>query len=113
MKFVLHILNSVTYNFGFVGFNDFMGSLLRSDNVLLKASIAGGLSLSAHFFEVYMGLKMASMMAFSALISLELITGVMSSQNRGVKLSSRKFSRFGLKILVWLIQFTRFESLTR
>jgi phage-related holin len=36
---------------------------------------------------------------------LELITGLLAARYKGQRWSSRKFSRFGLKILVWLCLF--------
>lgn len=92
------IINYVVTNFGFKDQNEFLSSLLHQKILLLTLPFAG---ISA-FIETMFGLQTITLLAFVLLITLELITGLVGSTVKGVKIESGKFSRFGLKIFVWL-----------
>jgi len=93
-----NFFNYIVTNFGFSNCSDFYGSILHPNFMLFTLPIAGLSSL----FEKYFGLEHLTIISFVVLIFLELITGLLSSKVRGVKIESKKFGRFGLKILVWL-----------
>lgn len=95
MKSFLHY---IVTNFGFDGINDFSTSIIHKNLLLGMISLAG---VSA-IFENYLGLYNLTILSFVVLVMLELITGVLASKIKGIPIVSRKFGRFGLKILVWL-----------
>jgi len=97
MKF----LDYLCYNFGYENFSDFSGSFIHSKLFILTLPLTGlGVVL-----EYYLGFNMLTLMAFGVLIFLELLTGLISSRIKGAKIQSRKFSRFGLKLFVWVTLF--------
>lgn len=85
-------------NFGFEDVSDFNSSLLHTKMMMLTIPLAG---LSA-FVEHYFGLQSLTIIAFIVLITLELLTGLTAAKISGKIIESKKFSRFGLKIFVWL-----------
>jgi len=99
------ILNTICYNFGFDDFKALTCSLVHKEFALLSIISATTLSSIGYFFEERTGLTSGALVAFSALVGLELLTGLLASKKRGIKIESRKFSRFGLKLLVWLVLF--------
>jgi hypothetical protein len=52
--------------------------------------------------ETVFGLQGLTVLAFVVLVVLELLTGLIASRMRGEPIVSKKFGRFGLKMLVWL-----------
>ena len=93
-----NFFNYIVTNFGFSNCSDFYGSILHPNFMLITLPITG---LSAAL-EKYFGLEHLTIISFTLLIFLELITGLISSKVRNVKIESKKFGRFGLKVLVWL-----------
>ena len=92
-----NILNYIVTNFGFSNCSDFSNSFLHSNLLMITIPLAG---ISVQL-EKFFGLEWLTMLSFSLLIVLELITGLLSSKIRKVKIESKKFGRFGLKVLVW------------
>jgi hypothetical protein len=90
--------NYVVSNFGFEDASDFTTSLLHSKLMLLTLPIAGVSSVIERSF----GLQSLTILAFVLLVTLELITGLIAAKVSKVKIESRKFGRFGLKIFIWL-----------
>jgi hypothetical protein len=93
-----NFLNYIVNNFGFTNCSDFHDSIIHSNLITLTLPLVGISSI----FEKYFGLEHLTIISFGVLIFLELLTGLLSSKVRGVKIESKKFSRFGLKVLVWL-----------
>lgn len=93
-KFLNHFVGC----FGFSCTSDFNGSLVHSNLLMITLPIAA----ISSFVEEIMGLHSLTILAFVLLVILELITGIAASKNRGEKIVSHKFSRFGLKVFVWL-----------
>lgn len=93
-KFLNHFVNS----FGFSCTNDFSGSIVHANLLSITLPLAG---ISA-ILESLMGLHSLTIIAFVVLVILELITGIAASRSRGEKIVSHKFSRFGLKVFVWM-----------
>lgn len=93
-----NFFNYIVTNFGFSNCSDFFNSIIHPNFILLTLPITG---ISA-ILEKYFGLEHLTLISFAILIFLELLTGLISSKVRNVKIESKKFSRFGLKVLVWL-----------
>lgn len=92
------LLNYLVSNFGFDHISDFNTSIIHSKLLMLTlpvAAISGAV-------EKFMGLHGLTVISFVLLVILELITGITASKSRGEKIESHKFSRFGLKIFVWM-----------
>jgi phage-related holin len=85
--------------FGFTGVEDFFSSLVHTK--LLLFTLPSALILFG-FIEKWLGITSAIFIAFGVMAALELITGLWGSRAIGKKFSSKKFSRFGLKALVWM-----------
>lgn len=103
MKKILNAISDfadfITNNFGFSDFHDFFNSLVHTKLLLftfpLSIAIFG-------LVEKWLGLSSAIFVSFGVTAGVELITGLVGARAQKKKLSSRKFSRFGLKILVWM-----------
>ena len=91
-------LNHFVSCFGFNCTTDFNSSFVHSNLLMITIPFAAISSV----VEQMMGLHSLTIVAFGLLVILELITGIAASKNRGEKIVSHKFSRFGLKVFVWL-----------
>lgn len=63
------------------------------------------------FIQSYFGLHAITLMSFILLITLELFTGIRASRSRGIPLQSKKFSRFGFKLGIWVTLFFILNSM--
>lgn len=90
--------NYIVTNFGFSCTNDFNGSIVHTKLLAITIPVAGISSI----VENVMGLHGLTVLAFVSLVILELITGLAASKSRGESIQSHKFSRFGLKVFVWM-----------
>lgn len=90
--------DQATMHFGFNDFSDFYHSIIHQN--LLGITIP--LAAVSGLMETFLGLKFFTLIAFVALTILELITGLILSKKEKRRITSRRFSRFGLKLLVWL-----------
>lgn len=95
---IKNFFNYVVTNFGFEDLSDFSSSLLHSKLMLFTLPLAGLSSI----IENYFGLQSLTIFAFVLLVTLELITGLTATKISKIKIESKKFGRFGLKVLVWL-----------
>lgn len=93
-KFFNHLVS----NFGFNCTSDFTDSIIHFKLLAFTVPLAGLSSL----IEVYFGFRHLTILAFVILVTLELITGLVASKIKGIKIVSHKFSRFGFKVFVWL-----------
>ena len=91
-------LNYIVTNFGFTCTSDFGSSLIHKNWVLGLIPLAGLSSV----IETMFGLQGLTVLAFVVLVILELLTGLIASKVKGDPIVSKKFGRFGLKMLVWL-----------
>jgi hypothetical protein len=92
------ILNYIVTNFGFIDLSDFGTSLIHKNWMLGLIPLAGISSV----IETAFGLQGLTILAFVTLVILELLTGLVASKVKGDPIVSKKFGRFGLKMLVWL-----------
>lgn len=93
-----NILNLIVSNFGFKNYNDFLNSMIHFN--LLKITIP--IALISTMIENAFGLNFITIIAFILLLLVELTTGILASNKRGIKIESKKFGRFGFKLFVWL-----------
>lgn len=84
--------------FGYSCTNEFNDSIVHANMLTLTIPVA----MISSFIETVMGLHGLTVLAFVVLVMLELITGIAASKSRGEKIVSHKFSRFGLKVFVWI-----------
>ena len=92
------ILTYIVTNFGFMDLSDFSTSLVHRNWMLGLIPLAGISSV----IETTFGLQGLTILAFVTLVILELLTGLIASKVKGEPIISKKFGRFGLKMLVWL-----------
>lgn len=95
------LFNLLVTNFGFDNTTDFGNSLIHTKLLMVTIPIATMIGVLSSV-ETLVGLKLLTIISFIILILLELLTGIIASRVKKIPLSSKKFSRFGLKILVWL-----------
>jgi len=91
-------LNHFVHSFGFSCTNDFNDSIIHTKLLTFTIPMAGFLTI----IESLMGLQILTIISFVVLVILELVTGISASLSRGEKIESHKFSRFGLKVFVWM-----------
>lgn len=102
IKFIQIKLDEFVSHFGFENISDFFNSLVHP-KLLLFTLPTTILSFSLFsFIEKWFGLSYMVFVAFIVALILELITGLAASIKKGVKISSTRFSRFGLKVMVWM-----------
>lgn len=95
------LIDSFVFNFGFNDVNELMGSMIHSKLLVFTFSIGA----FGAVVEKYFGLMPVTLFAFGLLLFLELISGLWASRVKGLKIESRKFSRFGLKFFIWTLVF--------
>jgi len=93
------LLHQIVNNFGFKCVSDFGNSIVHSKFLVLTLPLAALSSM----VQTLLGLHVLTIISFVVLVVLELITGLLASKVRGEKIVSRKFSRFGLKVFVWIL----------
>lgn len=101
----------LAYEFGFKNFIDFMDSLIHVKLFLFTIPAAISIAGIVTWLENNLGMQSMTMAALLALLILELITGLWGAKAKKVKIESRKFARFGLKIIVWFTLFFIVNSL--
>ena len=106
-NFLSNALETVVTNFGFRSTSDFVGSIIHVKLMMVTLPIA----LLSSVIENYFGLHAITMIAFITLITMELITGIAASRARGIPLQSKRFSRFGFKLGIWMTIFFILQSM--
>jgi len=84
--------------FGFKDSHQFYNSLLRPK--LLSSTVP--IATIGGFIERLFGLEPIILIAFVALLTLELITGISASKIEGQKITSKRMKAFLLMFFVWL-----------
>ena len=92
------LLNNIVENFGFTCIKDFTNSIVHTKLLSVTIPIAGISSM----LQTLLGLQSFTIISFVVLVVLELVTGLNAAKIKGVKIESKKFSRFGLKVFVWM-----------
>lgn len=100
-NFLNGLLDKVVTNFGFDSNHDFSSSMMHANLLFFTIPVA----FISSFIENYFGLQAVTLIAFVTLIALELITGISSSRVRKIPLQSKRFSRFGFKLVIWFLIF--------
>lgn len=93
------LLNDIVDMFGFDSFNDFANSMIHID--LLKITIPFGGMIA--LFSNITGFEEMTTTAFLVMVVFELVSGFLASKVEGKEIQSRKLSRFGFKLLTWLV----------
>jgi hypothetical protein len=102
INFIQTKLDEFVSHFGFENMSDFVNSLVHPKLLLFTLpTTLLGFSLFS-FIEKWFGLSYMVFVAFIVVLFLELVSGLAASLIKGVKISSTRFSRFGLKVLVWM-----------
>lgn len=95
---IKNFCNYVVTNFGFKNLNEFYSSTIHTQLTILTIPI----SLIGSIIEDNTGLSYITLISFGVLILMEFLTGIYASKIKNIPIESRRFSRFGLKLLVWL-----------
>lgn len=95
---IKNFINYVVINFGYHGVEDFYSSTIHHNLTILTIPIA----LCAAVVEHLTGLHYLTLVSFGVLILMEFITGISASKIKNIPIESKRFSRFGLKLLVWV-----------
>lgn len=106
------VLNTLAYEFGFTNFSDFVDSLIHTKLMAFTIPLAFSIAGVVTFLENNLGMQVMTMTALLALLVLELVTGLWGAKASKTKIESRKFARFGLKVIVWFTLFFIMNSLT-
>lgn len=85
---------------------DSMFPSYAKNTTVLLVSIAGVYPM----LEMFFGLKGLTIIAFAAMLSIELISGIMASKLSGKVLDSKRVPRFIFKLFLWLCCFFIVES---
>lgn len=83
--------------FGYENINDLGSSMFNKKLLFILIPAAGILP----FIEDILGIQFLTVFAFLLAMFLEVATGMGASFKEGKQITSRKFSRFGLKAFIW------------
>ena len=95
---IKNFCNYIVTNFGFNGVEDFYSSTIHHNFTILTIPIA----LISSIIQNVTGLQYLTLLSFAVLILMEFITGIYASKIKNLPIESRRFSRFGLKLMVWI-----------
>lgn len=95
---IKNFFNYIVVNFGFNGINDFYSSTIHHNLTILTIPV----TIVFSFIENLMGLQYLTLVSFGVLVLMEFITGISASKVKNIPIESKKFARFGLKLLVWI-----------
>jgi len=103
---MLRFFDSIMQDFGFANVNEFVSSMLKHDKIAtlnVNGKILSGIYLTAStFIYHFLGLTFETFVVLLMIFVIELITGIWGSNTLGIKITSKKLSRFGLKVCVWI-----------
>lgn len=95
---IKNFFNYIVVNFGFTSINDFYSSTIHHNLMVLTIPT----TIIISFIENLMGLQYLTLVSFGVLILMEFITGIAASKTKNIPIESKKFGRFGLKLMVWI-----------
>ena len=91
--------NNEMINFGFCSWDSLVQSLVRPEmakvNLILSATVG--------VCELVFGIKPIVLLAFVALLTLELFSGIMASLMEKRRITSRRLRSFGVMMVIWLL----------
>lgn len=93
------LLNDFVDMFGFDSFNDFTSSMIHFNLLKITIPFGGVIALFSHIT----GFEEMTTTAFLVMVVFELVSGLLASKVEGKEIQSRKLSRFGFKLLTWLV----------
>lgn len=96
---IKNILNYIVVNFGFSGVDEFYSSTVHYRLMVFTIPF----SLLTSMIEMYTGLGYLTLVSFAVLVLMEFLTGIYASKIKNIPIESKRFSRFGLKLLVWIL----------
>lgn len=85
--------------FGFINFEKFIDSLMRPKLMPLTIPLA----MIGKYIEYLFGLREVVFIAFGAMLTLELASGIGASWIEGNKISSKRSKSFLMMLFVWLV----------
>ena len=89
--------NYIAINFGYSNSLDFMNSLIHFN--LLPLTIPTAITTAT--FSYLFGISFFSGIMIILMLVVELLSGILASKIKNIPITSRKMSRFGLKVIVW------------
>jgi len=95
---IKNFLNYIVFNFGFTNIDEFYNSTIHYRLMVLTIPV----SLLSSIIQMYTGLHYLTLVSFAVLVLMEFLTGIYASKIKNIPIESRRFSRFGLKLLVWI-----------
>ena len=95
---IKNITHYIVTNFGFSSVEEFYTSTIHHNFTILTIPVA----LISSFLQKITGLQYLTLISFGVLVTMEFITGLYASKIKKIPIQSKKFGRFGLKLLVWL-----------
>jgi hypothetical protein len=95
---IKNFCNYIVTNFGYHGIEDFYTSTIHHNLTILTIPVA----LITAVIERLTGLQYLTLISFGLLVLMEFITGISASKIKNIPIESKRFSRFGLKLLVWV-----------
>jgi len=93
-----NMLDNIVNQFGFENLHDFLTSMVHSKLFYLTIPAS---AVIFGMIEKWFGVSSAIFGAFVVMAVMELVSGIWGAIAQKKRLKSRKFGRFGLKILVW------------
>lgn len=107
-----NVADLLAYEFGFTNFSDFVDSLIHTKLMAFTIPLAFSVAGIVTFLENNLGMQVMTMASLLVLLILELVTGLWGARIKKTKIESRKFARFGLKVIVWFSLFFVMNSLS-
>ena len=94
-----NLIHELVDTFGFDTFHDFATSMVHFDLLKITLPISFGIGL----ISCILGFEDMTTIAFFVMVIFELASGITASVFEGKKIESRRFSRFGFKLITWLV----------
>ena len=102
--FIISQVEKFLSTYGWCSIKEFLLSLFPSAKYGTTVGSVSVASVSA-FFVHYLGISPALVPALMIILATELFTGIRASTKRGETFQSGKFSRFVIKLCVWMVLF--------
>ena len=90
-------------DWGFCSLQDVFQSTLHYKNFKPMFAFSLTVGSASSLIDKFLGLEPLMFLAFSMLLILEFITGVLASIKEGSKIESRKFGRFVFKVFIYTL----------